>query len=114
MLLLPEGGTGLGCHPSLRVPMILAPIPRELQAWLHRGTQTPVLFLCRGSVCAQNVNVYNSLIAPTNRLNLVGFTFNDQSYFKCNLMDKIFNFCLLPLDECQTAYVGLILLAINI
>lgn len=56
----------------------------------------------------------HSLIASTNRPNLVGFTCNDQSYFECNLTDKIFNFCLLALGECQAVYAGLKLLAINI
>lgn len=41
-------------------------------------------------------------ITFTNGLNPVGFIFNDQSYFEWNLADKIFRFCLLALDECQT------------
>lgn len=53
--------------------------------------------LCYGFMCS-GVTCLHSLITFTDGLNLVGFTFNDQSYFELNLTEKIFNFCLLALD----------------
>lgn len=91
------GLPGPACPPSHfwgGTPKIVAPGPRQLPAWLHHGTWTCVLFLHYGSVCS-GVTCLHSLIASTNGLHLVGFTFSDQSYFEWNLTDKTFNFLLI-------------------
>ncbi|KAJ7403331.1 Amine oxidase [flavin-containing] B [Pitangus sulphuratus] len=48
--------------------MSLAPNPKQLLAWLYRGTQS-LLFLCCGSVCSE-CECLHSLITSINRLNL--------------------------------------------
>lgn len=102
-----------GLLPSLGGPHDPCPHPQAAAGlaapWHSDPCSVLVLWLCVCSEC----ECLHSLIASTNRPNIVRFTFNDQSYFECNLIDKIFNFCLLALDERQTVYVDLKLLAIN-